>query len=396
MPLNWLKRCIIILILAFVSVALPAAQGSRSDPDVTPLPILSDWYFLGLYQMYKYLEPVVATYITMVIPVSVILLPFIETAITGSEKNIMKRPFMLLVTFMGGVTWVVFSALIIINIANIHTDPPFWRSFFYLTLDLGVVWQLYLIMANKDLVAKAKQFKACTVLAVVALIQCFWGFCYTYMAKTEIFIDPLGHAALYGMMRPMMGGAAEQAETLVRKMYPPNGDPAINKEYWNYPVILDSGYIAKIGEPAGKADIQSILDLTKNAKTPLDWAICLMPTFETPDGPNGTMKAITFSDTKLGPHPKYSGLMDFVINNRWCMDYCVLQDRLSGKVKTYPMEVPPVDNWWIWAGLNPSNFTPSWSPNSARTPRKLSRLNRKRRPRLRQHQLNATGLQREI
>ncbi|HEY9716308.1 MAG TPA: cytochrome b N-terminal domain-containing protein, partial [Trichormus sp.] len=64
-PLNWTKRWVIILMLAVVAVILPAAQGRRSNPDVTPLPILSDWYFLGLYQMYKYLEPVVATEITI-------------------------------------------------------------------------------------------------------------------------------------------------------------------------------------------------------------------------------------------------------------------------------------------------------------------------------------------
>jgi quinol-cytochrome oxidoreductase complex cytochrome b subunit len=348
-PLNWTKRTIIILMLAFVAIALPAAQGSRSDPDVTPLPILSDWYFLGLYQMYKYLEPVVATYITMVIPVSVILLPFIDTLVSGQEKNILKRPFMLMVTIMGGVTWVVFSILIIINVANIHTDPPYWRSFFYLTLDLGVVWQLFLIMSNKDLVAKGRQLNSCAVLAVVALIQCFWGFTYTYMAKTEIFIDPLGHGALYAAFRPFMGGAADQAEALVRKMYPPNGDPAINKEYWNYHVILDSGYITKVGEPAGKADLEAIKEVAKST-SPIDWAIQLMPTFETADGPNDTLKAVTFSDPKIGPHPKYLGLVDFMVNNRWCMDYCVLQDRLAGKVKPYPLVVPSVDNFWIYAG----------------------------------------------
>jgi hypothetical protein len=254
-----------------------------------------------------------------------------------------------MVTFMGGVTWVLFSALIIINIANIHSDPPFWRSFFYLTLDIGAVWQLVLIMGNKDLMSKAKQFKSCVVLGVVALIQCFWAVTYTYMAKTEIFIDPLGHGAIYAAVRPLMGGAAEQAEDLVRKMYPPNGDKAINKEYWNYHVILDPGYITKIGEPDGKADLQAIKEVAK-ASSPVDWLIQLMPTFETVNGPNGTLNNITFSDPKLGPHPKYLGLVDFMINNRWCMDYCVLQDRLNGKVKTYPMEVPPVDNWWIVPG----------------------------------------------
>jgi quinol-cytochrome oxidoreductase complex cytochrome b subunit len=348
-PLNWIKRSVIILILAFVAVAMPAAQGSRSDPDVTPLPILSDWYFLGLYQMYKYLEPVVATYITMVIPVSVILLPFMDTWITGTEKNIMKRPFMLMVTIMGCLTWVIFSALIIINIANIHTDPPFWRTFFYWTIDLGIVWQLLIIMGAKDMAWKAKQFKACVVMGVVAGIQVFWAGCYIYMAKTEMFIDPLGHAALYAGARPFLGQAAEQGEAIVRKMVPPSGETPINKEYWNFHVILDPGYITKIGEPAGKSDLQA---LEKVAQMPsgLDIISSLMPTFETPDGPNGTLKAVHFADPKLGPHPKYLSMMDFMLNNRWCMDYCVMQDRLAGKVKTYPASVPAVDLYWMLSG----------------------------------------------
>ncbi|MBU6453846.1 MAG: cytochrome b N-terminal domain-containing protein [Cyanobacteria bacterium REEB67] len=348
-PLNWIKRSVIILILAFVAIAMPAAQGSRSDPDVTPLPILSDWYFLGLYQMYKYLEPVVATYITMVIPVSVFLLPFMDTWITGTEKNILKRPFMLMVTIMGGLTWVIFSALIIINIANIHTDPPFWRTFFYWTIDLGIVWQLLLIMQNKDKVWKAKQFKACVVLSVVAAVQCFWAFCYTYMAKTEMFIDPLGHAAIYAGARPMMGAAADKAEELVRKMVPPNGDTPVNKDYWNFHVLLDPGYISKIGEPVGKADLEAIEQVAKST-SPVDFVTSLIPTFETADGPNGTLKSITFSNPKVGPHPKYLSMMDFMLNNRWCMDYCVMQDRLNGKVKTYPAAIPPVDLYWMVTG----------------------------------------------
>src|SRR4029077_18704771 len=117
MPINWLKRSVVIGMLVLVSVIMPAALGHRSNPDVTPLPILSDWYFLGLYQMYKYLEPVVATEITMVIPLSVILIPFIECAVTGPEKDLSKRPLMFMVTLMGFINWVAFSLLIIANIA---------------------------------------------------------------------------------------------------------------------------------------------------------------------------------------------------------------------------------------------------------------------------------------
>lgn len=350
-PLNWIKRSIIILMVAFVAIALPAAQGSRSDPDVTPLPILSDWYFLGLYQMYKYLEPVVATYITLVIPLSVFALPFMDSYITGPEKDIMKRPFILMMTFMGFVCWVVFSVLIIVNIANIHTDPPYWRSFLYLTIDAGVVWQLYLMASSKDLKWKAKQFTGAVILFVLCAVQTFWSWTYSYMAATEMFIDPLGHAAIYNLARPMMGSTAEEVEKIARKMHPTTGDLPTNKEYWNFHVLLDPGYIAKVGEPAQKADLEKLAELCKST-TALDGIIKMIPTFETAAGPNEAFASIKFADPVKGPHPEYLGLVDFMVNNRWAWDYCTLQDRLTkGVVKGgYPLTVPDVDWYWMIGG----------------------------------------------
>jgi quinol-cytochrome oxidoreductase complex cytochrome b subunit len=348
-PLNWTKRSIVTLMIAFVAIALPAAQGSRSDPDVTPLPILSDWYFLGLYQMYKYLEPVVATYITLVIPVSVILLPFLDTWITGPEKNILKRPFILMITIMGAMQWIVFSILIIVNIANIHTDPPIWRSSLYLMINIGVIWQTVLILKNKNLLEKAKMVRPCVIMAVISLIQTFFAGVYFYMAKTEMFIDPLGHGALYSMARPFMGKTAEEAEGIVRKMHPTNGEAPVNKEYWNYPVILDSGYEAKVGQAAGKEDIVKLAELVKSTSA-IDLIARVIPTFETPMGPNEQFKEVKFADPKRGPHPVYVSMLDFMVNNRWCWDYCTLVDRLDGKVKTYPMSVPEGDWWWMLGG----------------------------------------------
>lgn len=349
-PLNWTKRSIVILMIAFVAIAVPAAQGSRSDPDVTPLPILSDWYFLGLYQMYKYLEPVVATYITMVIPVSVILLPFLDAWMTGPEKNIMKRPFILMVTIMGAMQWIVFSVLIIINVANIHTDPPIWRSSLYLMINVGVMWQAYLIIKNKNLAEKARLVKACAIMAIVSLIQTFFAGVYFFMAKTEMFIDPLGHGALYAMARPFMGKSAEEAEAIVRKMHPTNGTTPINKEYWNYPVLLDPGYQAKVGKPDGNADIIKLAEIVKSTSV-IDPIAKVIPTFETAEGPNNLYKQVKFADPVKGPHPVYVSMLDFMVNNRWCWDYCTMVDRLTpGVVKGYPMPVPENDWWWMIGG----------------------------------------------
>ncbi|HEY9713608.1 MAG TPA: cytochrome b N-terminal domain-containing protein, partial [Chroococcales cyanobacterium] len=326
-PLNWTKRWIVIMMLVVVAIILPAAQGHRSNPDVTPLPILSDWYFLGLYQMYKYLEPVVATEITMVIPLSVMALPFIEQWVTGPEKDIMKRPFVLMVTLMGFFCWIIFSYLIIINIANIHNDPPYWRDFLFGVVDVGILWQLVLMFNTKDVQTRLKNAKGCIAMGILALIQTILAVIYYFMARTEIFMDPLMHSGVYSGLRGFMGDSADKAEGLVRQLL----DPAIKqKEYYDFHNLLDPAYIAKIGEPAGK-DLLLQLQQVCQQTTPLDGIFKLIPTFE------------------KAPHAVYNGMVDFMVNNRWCFDYVNFCDRYNGVTKPYPMPVPELD--WVWMVL---------------------------------------------
>lgn len=119
----WSEGFLIIFMIAAAATIFPAEMGARANPAVTPLPILSDWYFLALYQMYKYIEPVLATFITMLIPATVLFLPFFDRS---KEKKITKRPIIMLMTIMGAISTIAFSVLIILNIANINTDPPYW------------------------------------------------------------------------------------------------------------------------------------------------------------------------------------------------------------------------------------------------------------------------------
>lgn len=119
----WSEGFLVILMVAAAATIFPAEMGSRADAAVTPLPILSDWYFLALYQMYKYIEPVLATFVTMLIPATVLSLPFLDT---GKETHITKRPIIMSLCIMGFINFIVFSVLIILNIANINTDPPYW------------------------------------------------------------------------------------------------------------------------------------------------------------------------------------------------------------------------------------------------------------------------------
>ena len=136
--ISWRLASIPIAMVFIVAIILPAQIGHRADPSVTPLPILSDWYFLALYQFLKYMEPVWATALTVLVPVTVIALPFFDL---GPENRLLKRPIFLMVTIMGFLEFIIFSGLIIMNIANIHRDPPIWRIGTWLLIAIGVIWQ---------------------------------------------------------------------------------------------------------------------------------------------------------------------------------------------------------------------------------------------------------------
>ena len=331
MPLNWIKRFTVIMMLVITAVILPAAQGRRSDPDVTPLPILSDWYFLGLYQMYKYLEPVVATEITMVIPVTVILLPFLDTWIAGPEKNIMKRPFILMMTIMGGVSWIVFSYLIVINVANIHYDPPFWRSLSYLAIDVGLLWQIVMIWQSKDAKEWAKGVRPSIIMAVLGGLQSILALLYYYMAKTEMFMSPVTQGFTYLLFRPFWGDKAKDLEDTIRTLVPKGTEMPYNTDF----TVAVNSWLPKIqGGDVAVAKLEEF----KNTTSGIDWLFQLIPTF----------------DEK---NPVYKGAVDFMIANKWAWDYVTFHDRMNlsnlnpKPFEVYPMSVPEVDWWWMIGGF---------------------------------------------
>jgi quinol-cytochrome oxidoreductase complex cytochrome b subunit len=354
-PMNWLKRSVIIGMLVLVSIIMPAALGHRSNPDVTPLPILSDWYFLGLYQMYKYLEPVVATEITMVIPLSVIILPFLDVWITGPEKNIMKRPLIFMVALMAFVNWLAFSGLIIVNIANIHTDPPYWRDFLWLMVDFGVLMQLGVYAWGiQDVRQKIMLAKGALTMGIVMTIQAALGFLYFFMARTEMFFGPLTQSWVYGAFRPFMGGAADQTEKLVRQMVAAHAQPP----YWFY-----RDMIAKGGDFPAKDMILQLDKVTQNS-TPLDGLFKIIPTFQVDTAwvvdkmnqmhlPIEKLDAVLKNPTAYGLHDvsnlTYRGMIDFMVSNRWAFDYVTFTDRMGGVTKPYPIEVPALDWGWMLA-----------------------------------------------
>lgn len=327
-PLSWIKRSTIIAMLIAVSIIMPAALGHRSNPDVTPLPILSDWYFLGLYQMYKYLEPVVATEITMVIPLTVILLPFIDVWVTAAEKDIWKRPLIFMTTVMGFVSWIVFSVLIVVNIANIHSDPPYWRSFLWVLPNIGMLWQLIVYFQETNPIIKAKYAIGAMTMAVICAIQTVLAVFYYYMALTEMFFSPITQAMTYWMLRPFVPDV-DKLETSMKLVQPLDTYSASTyADTWQ--ATAKSVFMAK-ATPEQTQAYANVLDLMQK-NSPLDFIFKAIPTFDP-------------------AHAHYVSMTDFLVTNRWAYDYLVFCGRMDGKVKPYPLEVPVVDWFWMIGGF---------------------------------------------
>lgn len=125
--------------LVVVSYVLPAELGRRADPNRTPLPILSDWYFLGLYQYVKYTPPLWAGLGPGLLIGFGMLVPFLDRS---KSRRPLDRPFFLVVGILALVYWLVFTALIMFNIAVIEREPPLVLVSTVLILSLALVWEV--------------------------------------------------------------------------------------------------------------------------------------------------------------------------------------------------------------------------------------------------------------
>ncbi len=130
---------ILLLMLAVASWIFPAEMGRRADPNRTPLPILSDWYFLALYQYVKYTPPLWAGLGPGLLIAYGMLVPFLDRS-KGRRPS--ERPFFTVVGIMALTYFLVFTALILFNIAVIGRDPHIVLIITTLTLLLGFVLEI--------------------------------------------------------------------------------------------------------------------------------------------------------------------------------------------------------------------------------------------------------------
>jgi quinol-cytochrome oxidoreductase complex cytochrome b subunit len=126
--------------LVLTTLLLPAELGRRADPNRTPLPILSDWYFLALYQYVKYTPPLWAGLGPGLLIGFGMLLPAFDR---GKGRKPLERPFFFVVGVLALVYFIVFTALIMFNIAVIEREPPLVLAITLAVLGLAFLWELH-------------------------------------------------------------------------------------------------------------------------------------------------------------------------------------------------------------------------------------------------------------
>ncbi|MDR7483951.1 MAG: cytochrome b N-terminal domain-containing protein [Armatimonadota bacterium] len=125
--------------LVYISWALPAELGRRADPNRTPLPILSDWYFLALYQYVKYTPPLWAGLGPGLLIGFGMLVPFLDRS---KGRRPLERPFFFVVGLLALAYFLIFTALIMFNIAVIEREPPIVLLVTTAVLLAAFIWEV--------------------------------------------------------------------------------------------------------------------------------------------------------------------------------------------------------------------------------------------------------------
>jgi quinol-cytochrome oxidoreductase complex cytochrome b subunit len=127
---------VFLTVLSFVRIT---EMGRWANPNRTPLPILSDWYFLALYQLVKYMPPLWAGIAPGLLIGYGMVVPFLDRT---KETRPLERPFFFVVGVLALIYFIGFTMLIMLNIAVIGRDPPIILAVTLVAIILAFLWEV--------------------------------------------------------------------------------------------------------------------------------------------------------------------------------------------------------------------------------------------------------------
>jgi len=140
LKMSWFPLVLFFAMVLVVSWILPAEMGRRADPNRTPLPILSDWYFLALYQYVKYTPPLWAGLGPGLLIGVGMLVPFLDRS---KSRHPLDRPLFFVLGLLALFYFLAFTTLIMWNIAQIEREPPIVLLVTIPVMGAAFVWHLW-------------------------------------------------------------------------------------------------------------------------------------------------------------------------------------------------------------------------------------------------------------
>jgi quinol-cytochrome oxidoreductase complex cytochrome b subunit len=139
LTLSLFTVALVIVFMTWLSFDRLTEMGRWANPNRTPLPILSDWYFLALYQLVKYMPPLWAGIAPALLIGYGMALPFLDRT---KETRPLERPFFFVVGLLALAYFIGFTVLIMLNIAVISRDPPVIFAVTVVVLALAFIWEM--------------------------------------------------------------------------------------------------------------------------------------------------------------------------------------------------------------------------------------------------------------
>ncbi|UCD98501.1 MAG: hypothetical protein JSV42_16340 [Chloroflexota bacterium] len=82
---------VLVLVVGVIGLFLPVGLGDPADPMNTPAHVKPEWYFLGLYQLLKYISKTAGAVLPILGVLVIAVWPFLDRKPDTSRKSYQRR-----------------------------------------------------------------------------------------------------------------------------------------------------------------------------------------------------------------------------------------------------------------------------------------------------------------
>ena len=99
----------LVLLIGLAGIFFSVGLGEPADPLNTPAHVKPEWYFLGLYQLLKYISKTAGAVLPVIAVIFLTILPFIDRKPDQSSKNYKRRAILVAITMLVLITMTIWG-----------------------------------------------------------------------------------------------------------------------------------------------------------------------------------------------------------------------------------------------------------------------------------------------